>query len=206
MAAISNKQAVAGAIRKIIIDHCTFDGNDKQDLNLLNLAGDATSTTVIKNSIFLNNTGTIENALGTGGNYKNKCGIFGANNMATVYPSVTYDETTVLTDPLLDPIGHYITAAEYGNLGGDGNTLGYYVTLTPTGLNSTKYNKPFSVIQNGNFLLVEGVANAYFQIIGLTGSLIKSDYMVGNTININFLNKGMYILKLNNNATRFILK
>jgi hypothetical protein len=206
VAAISNKQTVSGAIRKIIIDHCTFDGNDKQDLNLLNVSGDATSTTIIKNSIFLNNTGTIENALGTGGNYMNKCGIFGATNTTTVYPSVTCDETTLFTDPMLDPIGHFITAAEYGNLGGDGNTLGYYAPITLTGLNSSKYKNNFSVVQNGNSLLIEGVIDVNFQIIGLTGSLVKSGFMTGNKINIQFLDKGMYILKLNDKAIKFILK
>ena len=206
VAAISNKQAVAGAIRKIIIDHCTFDGNDKQDLNLLNVSADASSSTIIQNSIFLNNTGTIENALGTGGNYMTKCGIYGATNMATVYPANTYDATTLLTDPMLDATGHFATAAEYGNLGGDGNTLGYYYTpITPTELNPTKYNLDYSVTQNGNFLSIKGVTNAYFQIIGLSGSLIKSGFMNANNIDIQSLNKGMYILKLNNKATKFIL-
>lgn len=204
-AIISNVGTAGSEVKSYTIDHCTFDGNATADLLLVNIAGDALSTTAISNCLFINNTGTTPNALGTGGNLATKCGVFGATNAATVYPSAVGDGAFI-SDPVLANL--FATGTDYYNNGTDGKTIGFWAA---PGLSTSVKNTSatifdnLSVIQNGTSFTVNGSENAPYAVYSVNGSLVANGQVVNGKMNLN-LNKGIYVLKTNGQVAKFAVK
>lgn len=203
----SNLPGSTNTVKSYVFNHCTFDGNNTLDLNLNNIDGDPTSTTVLSNCVFTGNTGTATNNLGTGGNYKDHCGVYFTGTPNTVYQDNLMDATTLKTDPLINPQG-VATAAEYVNAGSDGKNIGFNPVrfLIGTGLSKTTIETNLSVYQQGTQLIVKGLnGDAPYRIFASTGKLIHSGVLNNGSATVSHLSKGIYILKVNETAAKFVI-
>jgi hypothetical protein len=208
------KMAIANAgtgatngVETYLIDHCTFDGMSGKDIQLANTA---TGTSVVRNSLFINNTGAVANDLGTGGDYKTSCGIFGAANFAITYTASLMDGTTLLTDPVLSTGGHFATDNAYITPGGtDGLPIGYYAASgITTKVNTNVANDTYmSVSQVGQKLMLNGTSTTgTYRIFDVNGNSVASGIYTNSTISLKNSTKGLYLLKTNNQTLKFILK
>lgn len=198
--AIANVSTSGSAVKTYTIDHCTFDGGNAADLSLFNIAGDATSTTTISNCLFINNSGSSAIVLGTGGNLATKCGVFGATNAASVYPTAVADGVFT-SDPLL--INKTASGSDYYNNGSDGKTIGYY--SAPGLSTSEKYafsDKTLTISQQGSMFTVKGTTDGSYSIFSTNGSHVAEGNIINQTMNLN-LDRGIYILKSNGKTAKF---
>jgi hypothetical protein len=204
-ATISNVSTAGSEVKSYLIDHCTFDGSSSADISVFNIAGDPTSTTSISNCLFINNTGTTANALGTGGNLATKCGVFGVTNTSIVYPTAVADGAFT-SDPVLSNL--FATSGDYYNNGSDGKTIGFYaapgLTTAVKNTSATILNK-MSVIQNGNSFTLKGIENAPYAVYSVNGSLVANGQVVNGKMNLN-INKGIYVLKANGQVAKFAVR
>lgn len=203
----SNVIGADNTVKSYVFNHCTFDGNNTVDLNVNNIDGDPTSTTTISNCVFTGNTGTSTNNLGTGGNYKDHCGVYFTGTPNTVYKDNLMDATTLKTDPLIDSQGK-ATAPEYLNAGSDGKTIGFNPVrfLINTGLSKTAVKTDLSVFVKGNQLTVKGLnGNTSYKIFDISGKMVNSGLLDNGSATISRLSKGIYILKINEEPVKFLI-
>jgi hypothetical protein len=190
-----------------LIDHCTFDSNNSMDVSLF-------GNVDLKNCIFSNSTSTgsssTANAFGTGGNLKNHCGLFYAGAANKAFPDALLDATTIRTDPKLDANG-FATAAEYLGKATDGNPIGFYeapgLTIEAnTALNEVKYLKNISVVQNGTVFTFRGVEDGACSVYSMNGSKLFAGQITNETLELTNLNRGIYLLRVNNKVLKFAVR
>lgn len=201
----SNLTGAANTVKSYVLNHCTFDSNNAADLNVNNIDGDPTSTTTISNCLFTGNTGTATNYLGTGGNYKDHCGVYFTGTPNTVYKDNLMDATTLRTDPVLDSEGS-ATTTEYVNAGSDGKTIGYNPVRFSTGFWENKWASELSVYQQGKLLVVKGLKGKNpYRIFNIGGALIDNGTLENGVINTSRLSKGIYFLRVENKTAKFLI-
>lgn len=192
-----------------LIDHCTFDGNNQVDVHLW-------GNVELKNCIFSNSTNTgspNQNFFGTGGDLKTKCGLYYTVASGTAFASTLYDSGTLRTDPVLDNNG-FATASEYVTPGGtDGNPIGFYESneLTTesikTGLANVSPNvNILTVSQNGSYFRVKGVVEATYSVYSISGCQVATGQIVNESMQLNGLSQGIYLLKTNGQVAKFTVK
>ena len=205
---ISVSTAASGPLRKVVIDHCTFNGNNTADLIINNISTDISSTTEISNSIFANNIGAIANVFGASGNLKTKCGVYFTGTPNTVYADAVMDVTTLLNDPVLDLNG-FATAPAYMNSATDGKSIGFYanqnMTTTTTSFSTVK-NDRLTVVQNESKFKVNNADNDDYTVYSINGLIISSGKLSNGYFCLNNYNKGIYFLKSNNTVVKFIAR
>ena len=133
-------------LKAYIFDHCTFYGNSKPDLSIVNAAG---GTASITNSIFAFNSSTSNNVLANANINVSNVGIYytGIGSKATMYP--TSGANTLSANPVIGVDNGIAHGVDYVNKGTDGKTIGYYnngqtlppadviIPSTPVGLVNT---------------------------------------------------------------------
>ena len=190
-----------GAIRKVVIDHCTFDGNSNADLTINNdtLNG---SNTVISNSLFSKPTASAANLLGNGGNLKNHSAVFVGDMVFTQFADSLLDNTTLLIDPLIDPATLVATAPLFVAAGSDGETIGYHANFF-TGIANPRLNvstvKVYRTV-DGIYLTFNGKSK--IEIFDAMGRLV--DAKVADQNYRKALPRGLYIIMVNNQMIKFL--
>ncbi|MDD2797364.1 MAG: hypothetical protein PHV20_02100 [Bacteroidales bacterium] len=201
---ISNASSSLALVETYNLNHCTFNGSQAGDLQLFNTP---TGSTTISNCLFTGNTSATANNLGTGGDYKNHCGIYFAGAANTVYADALIDGTTIVgVDPLID--GSFdALATEYVGAGSDGKRIGFVSNMTgiPTNI-KTSTNNVFSVIAHNNSLQVNGVKEGVnFKIYSVTGSEVANGVINNGKVNTQ-LTKGIYVMKADNKVAKFAVR
>lgn len=204
-------------IENWVVNHCTFDGNNANDV-MINGGNGINSTTDLKNCIFSNNTmANIDNTtkwpneLGSGNlstsalfNYVKIDGAFREADMASA---------KVKTNPLYNDFG-FATAAEYKGAATDGNDLGFYmpqngltvenVTIS-TGILSTTVLSKIAVSQHARSFSVSGAKTDLYSVYSVNGEQVAKGKLVNNTFVLN-ATRGMYFLVSGSITTKFFVK
>lgn len=191
-----------------LIDHCTFDGNDKVDVSLFGNAE-------FKNCIFSNstNTGTNSNFFGTGGDLKTKCGLYYNVASGTAFASTLFDAGTLRSDPVFDDNG-FATASAYVTPGGtDGNPIGFYeangltVESIVTSLSENKVSNGITISQNGSCFYIKGANDAAnYSVYTISGNQIAKGQIINEMIQLRGLNQGLYLLRVDGQVAKFTVK
>lgn len=204
-------------IENWVVDHCTFDGNNSNDI-VINGGNGITAITNFKNCIFSNNTmsGVNNSTLWPneiGANTLSSSAVFNYVQAGGAFRTTDLSTAAVTKDPKFNSKG-FATAAEYIGTALDGNNLGFYmpqnglteeiITLS-TGISSPKSTSDISVNQQSNNFSVTGVDSEYYAIHSLSGALVAKGKMQNNAFEFK-AKQGLYLLVSGSKSIKFSVK
>ncbi len=110
----------------------------------------------------------------------------------------------VTTDPMFNSNG-IATSSDYVNKGTDGNTIGYYnAGQIQTAVNSLQASN-LKVYRSGDNLIVTGAKEtSRYAVYSIAGQQLLGGMINSGSININSLNRGIYFIRINSEAVKFI--
>lgn len=188
-------------------DHVTFNGCNFREFSITSSTSITVKNVILANNNLANNTtGTKGTLLLGSGNLVNKCGVFNYSPTCTSYTNAN----TITVDPKFDTNG-IATATEYVAKGTDNLTIGYYdngqIRPAATAVKSI-YNVDFKILQSQQNITVQGIdESSKYQIFSVEGKQIAKGMINNNgKIDTNTFQGGIYLLRINNQTSKFSVK
>jgi hypothetical protein len=204
-------------IENWVVDHCTFDGNNSNDI-VLGGGNGVTPLVNLKNCIFSNNTmlGVNSSTLWPnelGASTLSSSAVFNYVQAGGAFRTTDLSTAAITKSPKFSSKG-FATATEYIGTALDGNNLGFYmpqngltdedITLS-TGIFNPKFTSNISVNQQSNNFSVTGADSEYYAIHSLSGALVAKGKMENNAFELN-AKHGLYLFVSGTKSIKFSVK